>query len=161
MANKDRPNGLRPKGEPLRANKYTAGGAIYPGDCVKLDSAGKVVVASASNSLCGVAASYASADGAAVMVWDHPDQLFVAQADDATVDALADLNLNYNITATAGNSTYKMSRHEVDGNTGATDSTLPLRVLAATDEVGESLGSFAKVVCKINAHQLAGNTEGV
>lgn len=159
MANKDRPIGFIPKGEPLRANSYVAASAIYPGDLVKLDNAGKVSVCSAGAAAAlGAALSYASADGQAVLVADHPDQLFVAQTDDATVAAQTDINLNYNIVAGTASTLYKISRHEIDGNTGATDSNLPIKILAVTAEIGEALGTNAKVVCKINNHNLAGGT---
>lgn len=159
MPNKDLPIGLVPKGVPLRANEYEAAAACYPGDLLALTSAGRVTPSSAgANAAVGVALSYASGAGQKVLVADSPDQLFVAQSDDATIAAQADLNLNYNITATGGSTTYKVSRMEVDGNTGATDSNLPLKVLAVEPRVGESLGTNAKCVVKINNHALAGGT---
>lgn len=158
MANTDTPVGARPVGS-VRANPYQAGGTIYPGDFVKLDANGQVVAASASNALCGVALSYATS-GQDVLVADDPDQRFICQVDDNTIDAQTDLNLNYNITATAGNTSYKISRMEVDGSTGATDSTLPVRVLKLYQEVGNALGAAALVEIKINNHQLNGGGSG-
>lgn len=162
MANKDMPRGARPKGRVLRVRKYMAGGTVYPGDFVKSDNAGKVVVAAASNALLGVAATYATT-GNDLLVWDDPNQVFTVQADDATIDAQTDINLNYNITATTADTLYKMSRHELDASTQATDSTLPLRLLEVEPLVGDALGANVKCQVIINNHLLKGGTgtEGV
>jgi hypothetical protein len=160
MANSNRPKGFRPQEQVLRESAYVAAGTIYPGDAVKMDNSGRVVVAAASNSLLGVAASYAVSAGE-VMVWDHPEQKFVVQSDDGTTLAQTAVGLNYNVVATAGDSTYKQSRMELDSDSGATNSTLPLRLLGIDREVGEAIGEFSKCVVQINAHQLGANSEGL
>jgi hypothetical protein len=157
MPNRDMPQGFQPKGRVLRLNAYQAGGTIYPGDAVTLSSAGQVTAASASTALVGVAASYATS-GEDVLVFDDPNQLFEGQADDATIDAQTDINLNYDLLATAGDSTYKASRHEVDASTQATTATLPLKVIAVQKIPGEGLGAQVKCILKINNHQLDGST---
>lgn len=158
MANQDQPRGASPVGVPLRVTAHVAASAIYPGDFVKLDSAGKVSVAAASDALCGVAASYASADGEQVMVFDSPMQLFVVQADETEIDAQTDINLNYDIVATAADSTYKVSRHELDSSTGAVTATLPLKLLKVEPRVGNALGAQVDCIVSINNHQLSGGT---
>jgi hypothetical protein len=158
MANQDQPRGLEPKGSPLRKNKYVSGSAVYPGDAVKLDSSGRVAVAAASDALCGVAASYASAAGEDVWVWDHQDQLFCVQADDADIDAQTDIGLNYDILATAGSSAFKISRMELDSSSGATTATLPLKLLAIEARPNNALGAQVDCIVKINNHQLSGGT---
>lgn len=158
MANVDRPQGLRPKGDVLRANEYVAAGAIYPGDAVAMTAAGKVVAASASDPLCGVAAGYAAADGDAVLVWDHPEQMFLVQADGADIDAQTDINLNYDFVATAGDSAYRVSRMELDSSTGATTAALPLKLLAVDKRPDNALGANVDCIVKINNHKLAGGT---
>lgn len=153
MANVDRPNGFRPFEKVMRQSIYVAGGTIYPGDAVKLDS-GKVVVASAGDSLLGVAAGYAEADKE-VKVYDDPEQKFVIQADDGTNMAISDVGKNYDIVATSGNSTYRQSRMELDSDSGdAEDGSLPLKLLGYSREVGEELGEHAKCVVTINNHLL-------
>lgn len=161
MANTDRPKGLRPYERAIRETPYTAGGAIYPGDAVHMEADGKVDAATASEALVGVAATYAAADGDEVIVWDDPQQKFVVQADDGTTLAQTNIGLNYNIVATAGNATYKQSRMELDSDSGATTSTLPLRLIGVSREEGSEIGEFAKCVVVINNHQLANNTEGL
>jgi len=163
MANVDRPQGASPKGEPKRANEYVAGGIVYPGDMVKLNSAGRVVAASASDALCGVALSYAGAAGEKLIVSDDINQLYVIQADGTDIDAETDINLNYNIVATGGSTKYKLSRMELDSDTGATSSILPLKLLGIERAADNALGEFVDCIVKINNNQLAGGTgtEGV
>lgn len=159
MANADKPQGAKPYGQPKsEPTEYTAGAEVFPGDFVHKEADGLVDPAVASEALLGVAASYASASGQKVLVWDDPDQKFVVQADGSDIDAQTDFGLNYNILATAGNSTYKESRMELDSSTGATDSILPLRLIDIDKAVDNALGAAANCVVKINNHQLQGGT---
>lgn len=158
MANSDRPRGSDLKGEALRKNRYEAGGAIFPGDYVKLDSDGQVVAASASDALLGVAAEPASAAGDKVCVYDDPQQQYVIQSDDATVAAQTDLNQNYNFVATAGDSSFNISRMELDGDSGGPGATLPLKAIDIERRVDNDFGANVDVIVKINNHQLSGGT---
>ena len=162
MANSDKPRGFRPYGDIIRVVPYTAGAAVYPGDAVHLENDGKVDPAVASEALLGVAASYAAADGDEVLVWDSPDQKFIVQSDNGTTLAQTAVGLNYNIVDTAGDSTYKQSRQELDSDSGATTpSTLPLRLIAFDREQGNAAGEFAECIVQINNHQLGRNTVGL
>lgn len=161
MANKDQSMGFRPFGALKSSSDYMAGGTVYPGDIVKLDNAGKVVQAAAGTSAAlGVALNYA-VSGSTVNVADDPSQLFVGQADDATIAAQTNLNLNYNITVGTASTLYKRSAMEVDASTGATDSNLPLKVLKLGKDIDNAFGDQADVVVKINNHQLGNIVEGV
>lgn len=163
MANSNRPNGMRPYEVALRERPYVAGATVYPGDAVKVQSDGTVVAASASDALAGAAASYGTS-GSTISVWDDPNQLFVIQADsDGSVSvAQSDVGLNYDIVATAGDTTYKQSRMELDASSGATTpATLPLRLLGLMPAVNEDAGVNAKCVVSINSHQLRAGTAGV
>lgn len=157
MANADRPCGLEPFERVLRARDYKADGTIFPGDAVKLKDDGEVERAAASNALLGVALSYATA-GQKVLVADHPDQIFKVQSDSADVDAQTDINLNYNIVATAGDTTYRVSRMELDGDSGADTATLPLKLLKIDERVDNALGAAVDCIVVINNHQLKGGT---
>lgn len=157
MANSDRPRGAQPHGDIKRMAPYQAGGTVYPGDLVKLDSNGQCVVAAATDACVGVAASYATANGT-VMVYDDPQQLFVIQSDGTNPDAQTDLNLNYKLTAGTADTLYRISRHELDQSSGATNSNYPLKLLRIEASVGNALGANAECVVKINNHQLAGGT---
>jgi hypothetical protein len=162
MANKDIVEGVKPYGPVLRVRPYSAGGTIYKGDPVKCDANGEVVVATAGDACIGVAASYAtSADD--VLVFDHPDQEFECQVDDATVNAATDMNLNYNFVFGTASTLYKRSGVEVDGDSQATNSNYQAKVLRMKPAVDNALGANVKVILKINNHQLGSGTgtEGV
>jgi len=162
MANADRPNGFQPYGPVLRLRPYIAKSTISRGDAVNRkagssDTAGgcEVEEADASEALIGVAA-HSAASGAAVLVWDHPDQEFMCQADESDIATNAKIGLNYNLVATDGSG--GESRHELDSSTFATTATLPLRLLRIVPVANNAVGEFAKCIVKINNHQLAGGT---
>ncbi len=157
MANTDRPRGAEPYGELKNCSPYTAGGTIYPGDFVMKENTGKVIVATATAALLGVALNKA-ADGEEVRVADDPDQKYIVQADGADIDAQTDILLNYDILATAGNSAYNRSNHELDSDTGAATATLPLKLLAIDPRVDNALGAQVDCIVKINNHQLGSHT---
>lgn len=150
MANPDRPRGLRPAERAARETAYTAGGTVYPGDCVKMNSSGQIVVAAAGDALRGVAASYATS-GNNVMVWDDPDQKFACQVNGSL--AATDVGLIADITATAGNATYKMSRHELDAAT-ADSISAQLRIMAIDPAIDNAAGADVDVIVVINEHEL-------
>lgn len=167
MANVDLPRGFRPMGDIKSIGIYTAGGTIYPGDAVKFDAGdnnttefrGRVVAGTAGAALCGVALNYATA-GQKVRVADDPSQLFIGQADESDFDNNQDFSLNASILATAGNSTYKVSRMEVDSSTLNTTATLELKILGAVDrhDGKNALGANVELIFKINNHQLGSHT---
>lgn len=157
MANTQKPRGAWVIGRPLRLTTYQAGGTIYPGDFVKHNSSGQVVVAAAGDALLGVSDSYATS-GQDVAVYDHPDQMFGVQASGTDITAQTNLMLNYNIVATAGSSSYKMSRMALDSATGATTATLPLRLVNIEARPDNTIGSYADCIVKINNHQFSGGT---
>lgn len=164
MANTQRARGASPKGKALRTNKYVAGGTVYPGDFVKMDNTGRVVACTGSSTaetVAGVACAYATV-GLDVNLWDHPDQLFIVQSDDATEPAaLTACNLNYTITATTGSTTFKQSKQTLDGSTGATNSNYPLKLLDIEASPNNAYGGYADCIVRINAHALGGDTGSV
>lgn len=159
MANPDRPQGARPYGEVLTVVEMTAGAAIYPGDFVHLESDGLVDPAVAGEDIYGVAMSYASASGSKVLVSTNPNQLYIVQASGSDIDAQTDIGNLCDILATAGNSTYNLSRHEIDSTSIGTGSGGQLVILALQGRVGNSLGAQADVLVKINENQAFGETD--
>lgn len=157
MANVARPQGARPKGVPIRENKYVAGGTVYPGDLVKLDNSGRVVVGAAGDALVGVSNSYNVVDGS-INVWDDPEQLFIIGSNGTNPDAQTDINLNYDFVASAASTQFKISRMVLDQASGAATATLPLKLLAIEERPNNALGANADCIVKINNHQLAGGT---
>lgn len=162
MSNANRPHGFSPYEEIQRESPYVAGGTIYPGDLVRMNSSGLVVVASAdTNPNLGVSAQYATS-GQEVKVWDGPDQKFMVQCDSGgSVDIeQTACGLNYQVVVTSGDTSYKQSRQELDASTGASDSNLPLRMLAIAPILNNGGGVNAKVVVSLNNRQLAPGTVG-
>jgi hypothetical protein len=153
MPNLDQPKGFEPWGRVLQCNPYEADTTIYKGDLLKLKADGQVEPCAAGTvAAIGVALSYATA-GNSVLVADDPNQLFVCQSDDATEPAaITAMNLNYNIVVGTASTLYKRSAMEIDGNTGATDSNLPIKALRLAPDVNNAYGANARVVCVINNH---------
>jgi hypothetical protein len=163
MANTSRKYGFQPYGEIRHVGEYTASAAIYPGDLVIQESGGRVQACSTGSTLfssaaIGVAVSYASASAAKVLVADDPQQEFSVQADDSTVDALTDMGLNYNVVGNDPDTTYKLSRMELDASSQATDSNLTCKLVRIDPAQGNALGDKAKVIVKINNHQRGSGT---
>jgi hypothetical protein len=158
MANAVTPCGFQPYGPVLSAGVYDAGGTMYPGDALKFKDDGTViVVAAGTDAAMGVALEYA-ASGEKVLVSDDPSQKYSVQADEADFDAQTDIGLNVEIEPTAGNSTYRISRMEVDSSTLDTTATLPIKVLQVLPSPDNALGSEVKLIVKINNHQLGSHT---
>ncbi len=167
MPNVDAPRGFRPYGELKHVGIYVAGGTIYPGDAVKLHAGtssttrmrGQVEAATAGAAMCGVALNYAVA-GEKIRVADGPDQLFSGQTTGSDFDNNLDLSLNASILATAGNTTYKTSRQEIDSSTLATTATLECKVVGYLERADgkNAMGEFTEVIFKINNHQLGSHT---
>jgi hypothetical protein len=153
MANYDQPQGFKCQGDPLRMNSYVAGSACYPGDLLTLASDGKVDPATAGTLILGVCIGYASADLANVLVADHPDQLIVGQVAASEIDLQTDMGNTADILATAANTTYKISRQEINGASQSDSATAQLRLLRPEPSPNNAFGQFVDVVCAINEHQ--------
>lgn len=157
MANADRPNGAVPQGEAKRTSSYIAESQIQPGDWVKQNANGTVEPASASNALLGAALCSAAA-GEKCNVSDDPDQRYIIQADEADIAAQTDIGLNYNIVATASDSTFETSRMELDSSSGAATATLPLKLIDIDKRPDNTFGAQVDCVVKVNNSQQAGGT---
>lgn len=155
MANKDMPTGLKPHEQCIRARKYVAGSTVYPGDPVALAADGQVDL-SVTAPLLGVALNYATV-GQDLMVADHPDQIFVAQAT-ASI-AASDVGQNASLSLGTASTLYKMSRAEVDQSTLNTTATLAVKILGIGEAVDNTAGSAdVDVLIKINNHSLGSHT---
>lgn len=161
MANKNQPVGFEPFGQVLRASEYIAAAAIYPGDLVRKNADGKIARCAATESSTGVALSYAAADGAKVLVADHPDQRFIIQASSNQIDAQTDIGLNADVVVGSPNTTYKRSGMQLDSSTIATTQALVLKIQEVYKDIDNALGDKVDVIVSINQHQLAHNTAGI
>lgn len=159
MANKNQAIGLRPHGELIRARKYIASAAVYPGDPVSIATSGKVAP-SVTVPLAGVALSYASGDGQEVMIADHPDQMFEVQASGTAAIVQADIQGNFDLTLGTPSSLYKRSSTIMNSDT--TDNTVAtqaVKLLAIGDEITQEAGAVnVDVIVKINNHVQNGGT---
>jgi len=158
MANPDRPSGYRPKGEIKNTIEMTAGARCFPGDCLNLKSDGKIDPAAAGEDIYGVALSYADADGDKVLVSCEPDQLYISQADEADITAQTSIGNMADIVATAGDTTYNLSRQELDSSTAGAASA-QMAILGKVPQEGNDFGANVELVCKINEHQIKGEND--
>ena len=163
MANTDEPRGAWPANRVLSMRNYSHGtaAALYPGDFVIMNSAGKVVVATAGSAeLLGVSVGYVPAATTTALIYDDPDQEYWVQ-DDGAAATLAATNIgnNFDIVATAGNATLLKSQHELDASDSSGTSAAQLRLLGydPTDTIGKNVR--CRVI--INEHVHAKKTAGV
>ena len=190
MANLDAPFGLRPARTSISSqqqNRYRIaanyGTSIFQGDLVAMVTGGGIerVAAGGSGLILGVFngceytdpttgkptfSNYypASTNAADIManVIDDPNAVFEIQADAAF--PVADLAGNYDILATAGDTTSGMSRIELEvGTADSTVATLPLKAIDISQDPENSDVSSANtnVIVKINNHLFSGGTAGL
>jgi hypothetical protein len=162
MPNVFLPFGLRlidTEGKQPRVRRYTkkTGNAIYPGDAVVATATGDVDIATAGAALLGVAMEFRAATSTAqIAVCDDPEAVFEIQSDNQIL--AADVFLNSNITATAGDASLLRSKHDLDVASFATTATLQLKILGLSEIGDNAYGSFARIKVKINNHVLKGAT---
>lgn len=174
MANSDRPRGAIPvgtiSGSPINGNirKYSVvvgASDIFRGDFVKLESDGKVDVASAGtgNPILGVMVGVVvdrskansehpgySDQAGEILVCVGNDVLYEVQEDNAVSDlALSNIGNNVALVATAGSTTTGMSKQELDSDS-ATAATEQLRIVDLIQREDNAIGSFAKWLVRIN-----------
>ena len=189
MANKDGAFGFRPvrhlTGGDLQANEYTIaanlGHDIFHGQCVKAVTAGGIERADAGEVILGVfggcfftdpttskptfSNNYPASTNASDIianVIDDPNAVFEIQADAAF--PVTDLAGNYDILATAGDTTSGTSRIELEvGTADSTVATLPLKAIDISQDPENSDTSTANtnVIVKINNHLFSAGTAGL
>lgn len=183
MANVDRPNGFVPvrhlTGAPYNgmSRKYISPtDNLFLGDLVEADGTGSAAGypscarAEASDVIQGVVVGWevdpsapdrlyhAASATLAVYIADSPDLVLQAQADDGTLTT-ASVGLNVNFVVAAGSTSTGVSNMEVDGSTGSTVATLPLKLLGFVDKPDNEIGSANhKVEVSINSHVFKGGT---
>ena len=189
MANIDQAFGLRPiakvgsaPGGTTGTTKYriTSGaGAMFTGDIVKQANDGSVVQGTAGDAARGVFMGCfytdpstskprfnntfpngTAASDAIAFVADDPDQLFIAQQDSASANAVAaDLNLNANLVVGSGNTTTGISGMEIDSDSKNTTATLNVKLIDFYDTPSnDATANNSILVVKINNHELGRHT---
>jgi hypothetical protein len=189
MANIDQAFGLRPiakvgsaPGGTTGTTKYriTSGaGAMFTGDIVKQANDGSVVQGTAGDAARGVFMGCfytdpstskprfnntfpngTAASDAIAFVADDPDQLFIAQQDSDSANAVvADLNLNANLVVGSGNTTTGISGMEIDSDSKNTTATLNVKLIDFYDTPSnDATANNSILVVKINNHELGSHT---
>lgn len=151
MANLDNPHGLCAvkmlNGGKIPMHKYTSAAttAIYQGDVVTLRSAGQVAVlktTGGASNVIGVAANYAAVSSD-VWVYDHPETIFEVQSDGGTdPGSTTGLGLVGNtgvLVVTSGNTTSKISKHEIDYSSITTGTADPIQIVGVYDGVNNDV----------------------
>jgi hypothetical protein len=161
MANLDRPKGFEPHGPVKQVAVMEAGSACYPGDMLTLASDGQCDPASAGGRLVGLCLSYASAAGQKINVSIDPSQLYAVQADETEISSQSLIGNVADIVATAGNSTYKISRQELDSSVAAAGGSQQLVIMGIESQSGNAVGAQVKVLVKINENQLVDAFAGI
>ena len=188
MANTDRPTGCRVVGTinggpytgPQRV-VYSPSEDLFMGDIVEVTTTGVAIRdgayptvgradASDSDYVWGVVDSWApdpanlgrtyhaasSTIPAYVIV--APDVVMEIQSDDGT-PTFASVGLNFNIVVAAGNTTTGVSGMELDGSSGATTNTLPLKLIGMVDRPdNDPTAANMKCLVMFNAHAMSGGT---
>lgn len=170
MANVDFPRGfevIRNGGAIEYFDLAATHDAIGKNDLVELRSDGFAHRAQASSvTIVGVAqeSKLANAGGQIAVQICTQQTVLRAQSDDATIDAQTDLNLNYDIVVGSPTS-LGFSVMEIDGSTGATTATLPIKVLRVEQieqfDKTNTFGANVVVECKLNANAFNGGGAGV
>ena len=190
MANLDAPFGLRPARTSISSqqqNRYRIAAnyntSIFQGDLVAMVTGGGIerVAAGGSGFILGVfngceftdpttgkptfsnhyPASTNASDIIANVI-DDPNAVFVIEADAAY--PVTDLAGNYDILATAGDTTSGTSRIELEvGTSDSTVATLPLKAIDISQDPENSDTSTANtnVIVKINNHLFSAGTAGL
>ena len=83
-------------------------------------------------------------------VIDDPNQLFTIQVDESV--AQTDIGKNADVVGTGGSNTTGQSTMELDSSTIAKSAALNLKIVGLFDVPGNSFGTNAVVVVKINEH---------
>lgn len=157
--------------------------AVFVGDPVKLDTTGdtvaagglgkgvrSVVRAAASDPTVGVVVGFktdptnlntpqfrAANTGRYVLVVDDPNVLFEIQT--TGTPTAADVGLNASYSVAAGSAATGNSGYQLDATTLAVTATLPLKVIGFSQRQDNEVGNAnAKLIVKINNHQLTGGT---
>ena len=171
MANADAPRGLWPirhdLGAEIKTQEHivTTGETIYKGDLVSAVAAGTVTASSVDDGVIvvGVAAHYVddsgSAGGKKILVYDDPYIVFGVQADSGTSPTAADRYATANHVATTGNTTTKISKHELDASDIGTGGQL--EILGLVNDPSNTWGEHVNLEVRIAEHKRNAAVAGV
>lgn len=164
MANPNAPFGFQPyktEGKENRVTVYKKGtsAALYPGDCVKMNSSGQVVVCAAGDVMIGIVSEYAATATTDVGVYDDPLSQYMVQCSGDF--QLTDVGQNANIVATAGDTAIFRSKHAIDVATFGTSAALQFKLLGLVNRGDNAVGSYALMRVKPNSHFFSSGVAGI
>lgn len=186
MANVDRPNGFRVVGTTTGANwtasvqkMFSPSDNLFMGDLVEDDGTGAadgsgarqtVGRAEASDAILGVVVGWepnpsslenlyhVASTTYGVYICTDPNVILEAQSDDDT-PAAGSIGLNFDFVVAAGSTSTGASGMEVDGDSGATTATLPLKLIEVVDTPDNDISAAnMKLRVLINNHLYKGHT---
>lgn len=154
--------GLKSGGSENRVEyfKKTAGVEIFKNQPLMLIAAGTVSPATAGVQILGISQEYkasASTDDIAVVV--DPNAEFEVQT--SGVFAAADVGLNADLVAAAGDSVLKQSNDQIDTATQAVTSTLQFKILGLVNRGENAVGANAIIRVKMNNCVYGAGTVGI
>jgi len=119
-----------------------------------------------SLTICGISAEYKAANAGGNILFEPltGQEVLEAQVSSNDVAAQTDLKLNYDIIATAPDATTKQSLMEIDGTSGATTATLPIKITKVSEKIdvdGNALGGQVVVECRLNHGAFKSGVAGI
>lgn len=129
--------------------KKAAGAAVFPGQPVILNATGDFSPAAAGQKILGICQEYkVSADVTDTAIIVDPHAEFQVQT--SGVFALADVGLNIDLLAAAGDISLKQSNDSVDTTTQAVTATLQFKILGLVNRGENAVGANAIIRVKMN-----------
>lgn len=159
MANLDRPMGFVPVGHmtggEIRPRAYPMDDAqtIYKGDVVITSFQGRVKIgaAGAANTAVGIAAeTIAGGDADKILVWDDPNIIYEVQGYTGVTFTEGMIFEAADHVATTGDTTYLVSRQELD--TGGSGTKSNFLILGKAEKPGNEWGEHVKLLVTWNTH---------
>ena len=176
MSNVNNPHGFRPLMRTIdggfpstREFKKVVGlgTAVFEWDVVGRVADGSIDVAGnltpGTTNWSGVALNYGAASTATNhIVIESPGAVFEAQDDDTVTGLVeADMGLNANLVATAGDATLKRSKHQINHTGVDVTNSLDLHLLSKYDVPDNAYGPNCRIEVIFNKHRMNGLTVGV
>jgi hypothetical protein len=158
MANADRPRGFVPvahlSGGEIRPRAYSMDDAasIYKGDLVVTSFQGRVKLgaAAAANTAIGIAAeTILGGDDDKILVWDDPNIIYEVQGYTGVAFAEGMVFEAADHVANSPDTTYMVSRQELNTGAGAKDQFL---ILGKAEKPGNDWGEHVKLLVVFNTH---------
>lgn len=93
-----------------------------------------------------------------LLVCDDPEMLFEIQDGFTVAASAAEIGLNCDFALAAGGANYSDSGTTTGTTAATTTASLPLKLMGLVQKENNAFGTYAKLLVKINNHQLGGGT---